>query len=125
NQGVADIAKTFECLDEPGIVTLVQADAGFIEDIEHPHQAGADLGGEADALGLATGEGIGGAFKCEVIETDIDQEAEALVDFLQYLPGDEEFPPGENRIVFRNGRINVDFAEPAFGLTNGHAGDVD
>ena len=39
------------------VVALVQADAGFVEDIQHAHQGRADLGGQPDALAFAAGEG--------------------------------------------------------------------
>ena len=39
------------------VVPLVQADAGLVQDIQHAHQGGADLGGQADALALAAGQG--------------------------------------------------------------------
>ena len=39
------------------VVPLVQADAGLVQDIEHPHQGGADLGGQPDALALAARKG--------------------------------------------------------------------
>ena len=53
DQGVADIAQALQRADQAGIVTLVEADARLIEDVEHTHQAGPDLGRQSDALGLA------------------------------------------------------------------------
>jgi len=35
----------------------VEADRGLVEHVEHTRKAAADLGGEADALALAAGEG--------------------------------------------------------------------
>ena len=37
--GVPQIAHPEQGADEPGVVPLVQADRGFVEDVEHPHQA--------------------------------------------------------------------------------------
>ena len=56
NHGVPDIAQAFERGDHFHIVFGMQADAGFIQHIEHAHQARADLGGEADALRFAAGQ---------------------------------------------------------------------
>ena len=50
DQGVAEVAQVQQRLDEPGVVALVQADGGLVEHVEHPHQARADLAGQADAL---------------------------------------------------------------------------
>ncbi len=82
---VAQIAQAGQGAEQAFVVALVQADGGFIEHVHHPDQAGADLRGEADALGLAAGQRVGLAFQREVIQTDIDQEAEAFADFLDDL----------------------------------------
>ena len=50
NQGIPDIPKAQEGFDEADIVPLMEADAGFIQDIQDPHQAGADLGSQTNAL---------------------------------------------------------------------------
>ncbi len=51
--GVAQIAKLHQGLQQARVVPLVEADGGFVENVEHALQAAADLGGQADALGLA------------------------------------------------------------------------
>ena len=81
--GVAQIAQAFQRGEQAIIVALVQADGRFIEHIEHAGQAGADLRGEADALGLAARERAGFAIEVEIIEADIVEEAEAFGDFLE------------------------------------------
>ena len=90
DQGVADVAQPLQGADQPGVVALVEADARLVEDVEHAHQAGADLGGQPDALRLAAGEGVGGALERQVVESDVDQEAEPLPDLLEDLAGDQE-----------------------------------
>ena len=50
------IAQTLEGGDKSAGVTGVEADAGFVEHIEHAGESGAELGGEADALGFAARE---------------------------------------------------------------------
>ena len=37
--GIAQIAQPLEGAEQPGIVPLMQADGGFIQDTEHPDQA--------------------------------------------------------------------------------------
>ena len=56
---VPQVAQPLERLDEPGVVHGMQADRRFVADIEDTHEGGADLGRQADALGLATGQGTG------------------------------------------------------------------
>ena len=55
--GVAEVAQADQRVDEAVVVPLVQADGRLVEHVEHADQAGADLGGQADALGLAAGQG--------------------------------------------------------------------
>src|SRR5690606_7465485 len=75
-------------LDEALVVALVQADGGLVEDVEHAHQAGADLGGQADSLRLTARERAGGAVEREVVEADVEEELEALLDLLEHPLGD-------------------------------------
>ena len=58
---VAHIAQLGQGLDEAAVVALVQADGGLVEHVEHADQAGTNLGGESDALGLTAGERTCGA----------------------------------------------------------------
>jgi len=53
---VAEIAKPHKRRKQPRVVALVQPDARLVEDVQHAHQAGADLRGEPDALRLAARE---------------------------------------------------------------------
>ena len=46
-------AEGLERVDEAVVVAGVQADGGFVEDVEHAGEVGAKLGREPDALGLA------------------------------------------------------------------------
>ena len=52
--GVSDVAKPLQCADDPIAIPRVQADRRLVEYVEHPHQSGSDLGGEANALVLAS-----------------------------------------------------------------------
>ena len=54
---VAEVSKALERADQPVIVDRVEADGRLVADVEHAHEARADLGGEADALAFAAGEG--------------------------------------------------------------------
>ena len=46
DQGVAEVAQPDQGLDQPVVVALVQPDGGLVEHVQHPGQAGADLGGQ-------------------------------------------------------------------------------
>jgi len=53
---VPEVAQAHQGLDQPLVITLVQADTGLIQDVEHAHELGADLRGQPDALRLAARE---------------------------------------------------------------------
>ena len=69
DKGISQVAQPVQGLQELGVVTLVQADAGFVQDIQHAHQTGSDLGRQADSLALAAREGPRGAGERQIAET--------------------------------------------------------
>ena len=95
DEGVAHVPQLLQGAQELGVVPLVQADAGLVQDIEHPHEGGADLGGQADALGLAAGESGRGPGQGEVLQTDALQKAQPGPDLLENPAGDEILGLGE------------------------------
>ena len=66
----------------------MQADRGFVEDVQNTDQPGADLAGQADTLGLTTGQGVCAAIQRQIIEADVDEELQAFANFLEDLVGD-------------------------------------
>ena len=89
DDGVALVAQALERVDEAVVVALVQANGGLVQDVEHAHEAGADLRGQADALGLAAGERGRRAREREVVEAHVHEEAQALDDLPDDAPADE------------------------------------
>ena len=83
DHGVAEVAQALQRFEQPRIVALVQADRGLVEHVEHAGQPRADLRGQPDALALAAGQRAGGAREREVVEPDVDQEAQPVADLLQ------------------------------------------
>ena len=88
DHGVAEVAQLLERREQPRVVALMQPDRRLVEDVEHADEARADLRREADALRLAAGERLGRAAEREVVETDVDEEAQPLAHFLENRPGD-------------------------------------
>ena len=88
DHGVAEVAQPLEGAEQAIVVALVQPDARLVEDVEHAHQTGADLGRQPDALGLAAGERAGRTAEGEVLQADITQERQPLDHFLEDRPGD-------------------------------------
>ena len=73
-EGVSFITKSLERFDQAIVVAGVQTDAGFVQDVEHAGQVGAELGSEADALGFTSGKGGSRAIEGEVAESDVIEE---------------------------------------------------
>jgi hypothetical protein len=93
---VADIAQVLEGAEQAVVVALVQADGRFVEDVQHAHQAGADLAGQTNPLRLATRQRVSAAIQRQIIQTDVDQELQALADFLEDLVGDLAATTGQS-----------------------------
>ena len=58
-EGVTFIAEREQGFDESVVVAGVQADGGLVENVKNAGQVGAELGGQADALGFTAGKGVG------------------------------------------------------------------
>ena len=58
-QRVAQVAQVLQGADQAVVVLGVQADAGFVQHVQHAGQAAAHLGRQPDALRLAARQGVG------------------------------------------------------------------
>ena len=94
DDGVAEVAQLLERGEQPRVVALVQADRRLVEDVQHADEPRADLRRQADALRLAARERLGGAAEREVVEPDVDEEAQPLAHFLEDRAGDLGIEPG-------------------------------
>jgi hypothetical protein len=99
DQGVADVAQVAQGFQQLDVVALVQADGGFVQDVEHAGQFRAHLGGQADALGFAAGQGRAGAVQGEIIQSHVDQKGEPVGDLLDQLLADQLLVAGQARPV--------------------------
>ncbi len=88
DHGVAQVPEVLQGVEEFLGIPGVEADAGLIQDVEDAGEFRADLGGQADALGLSPGQGGGGPVQAEVIQPHFRQKTQAFGDFLQDPPGD-------------------------------------
>ncbi len=85
---VAEVTQPLERGDEARVVALVEPDRRLVEDVEHAHERRADLRRQPDALRLAARQRSRVAVEGEVIEPDVDEEAEPRADLLQHLARD-------------------------------------
>ena len=87
--GISNVTKLAQGFNQLLVVALMQADTGFIQDVGDAGQLGADLGGEADALRLAAGKRPGRAIEAQVVEPNMQQEAQPQTDLLEDIAGNE------------------------------------
>ena len=99
DHGVAEVAQPGEGVEQLGVVPLVQADRGLVEDVEDPDQAGADLRREPDPLGLAAREGSRRARQVEVADPDVFEEGEPLGDLPDQQPRDRLLGLGQLQLL--------------------------
>ncbi len=88
DQGVAEVSESSECTEQSVVVSGVQSDGGFIEDIEHTGQGPAHLSGQANPLALATRQRRKRAIQRQVFESKFDEEAESADGFAKQVAGD-------------------------------------
>ena len=84
HQGVTQITKSHQCVQQSVIVPLMQTDTRLIQHIEHTGQACTDLGCKSDSLGLSAGEGHRRTIKTQIIQTDIKQKTKAKTNLTQH-----------------------------------------
>jgi len=85
---VAQVAQAAQRGDQAVVVALVQADAGLVQHVHHAREAGADLRGQADALGLATRQRVRAAVQAQVVQAHIVEEAQPRGDLADDLVAD-------------------------------------
>ena len=85
---VPQVAQSIKCGEQLLVVTRVQADARFIENIQHTHQPRADLRGQANTLRLTTTESAARTVECQIAQPDIPQKTEPRGDLAYHVSGD-------------------------------------
>ena len=108
DQRVAEVLEPYQGLDQPVVVALVESDRRLVEHVQDTDETGADLGGEPDPLRLAAGQRAGRPVEREVVEADVEQEAQPLVDLLDDALGDLPLALGQLEVVGEEGRRLVD-----------------
>ena len=94
---VAEVAQPGERRDELGVVALVEPDRRLVEDVQDAHERRPDLGRQPDPLRLAARERDARPVDRQVVEPDVDEEAEPRRDLLEELPGDRPLALADER----------------------------
>src|SRR5438067_10130359 len=80
DHGVTEIAQPPQCGEEPRVVSLMQSDAGLIENIKNASQTRTNLGGQSDSLRFAAGKRAALAIEREIIEPDLHEKLQTRID---------------------------------------------
>ena len=83
--GVAEVTQALEGADQTLGVRRVQADAGFVEHVEHSGQARTNLRGQADALHLTARKRAALAIQRQIAQAHLIEEFETFEDLLQQI----------------------------------------
>ena len=83
NDRVAQVTQLLQGMNQTQVITLVQSDTWFIENVENVDQLRADLRGQPDALALPARETDRRTIQREIVEPHIQKELQARTDFLQ------------------------------------------
>ncbi len=77
HNGIALAFQFAERVEQHAVVARVQTDGGFIEDVTHAAQIGAELRGEPDALRFAAAQGRRGPVQGQIGQAHIGEEPQA------------------------------------------------
>ena len=88
DQGITQITQMTERIQQFIIISLVQTDTWFIQNIGNTHQTRTNLGSQTDTLSLSAGQSCCGTGKRQIIQSHIHQESDSCPDFLQDLTAD-------------------------------------
>ena len=78
DEGVSKVAEMKKEVEESRVIGGVKTDAGFIEYVEDPGQATADLSGEACTAGFPSRKSVHGTIEGEVSKTELLKKTETL-----------------------------------------------
>ena len=85
NQRIAQIAQMLERFQQLAVIALMQADARFVQNIQHARQAAAYLRCQTDALRFAAAQRPRASVERQVIKAYVVEELQARHNLLQYL----------------------------------------
>ena len=89
---ISQIPQPFQGGNQLVIVPLVQTDAGLVQNIQHPHQGGANLGGKPDPLAFAAGQCACCPGQGQIGQSHAAEESQPGIDLFDDQPGDHLLP---------------------------------
>jgi hypothetical protein len=102
---VAEIAQALEGAERRSLSRACRPIDWLVEHVHHARELAAELAREADALGLAARERRRGAVERQVVEADVEEEAEARVDLAEHTLGDRRLALGQRELLEEGARV--------------------
>ncbi len=112
NHGITEIAQMDKCTQQALVIALVQADRRLVQYIHNANQARTNLARQTDTLCFTARKRFCRAGKCQVIQTDVNEEFQAITNLFKDF--------------FRNLRpltCEFEIVEEFHRMTNAHVGD--
>ena len=81
NQSVAQIPQLLQGSQQLIVIPLMQADGGLVQNIQHSHQGGANLGSQPNPLAFAAGESSGSPVQGQIGKAHIGEEFQSGLNF--------------------------------------------
>ena len=106
HDGVADVGQVPQGLQQPFIVSLMEANGRFVQHIAAAHQPRSHLGGQTNALGFAAGKRVGRTIQSEIPKAHGLHEAKSGFHFLQNGRGDSVAFLAQREVVEVRHRIH-------------------
>ena len=78
DERVSKVAEMKEEVEESRVIGGMKTDAGFIEYVENPSEATADLGGKACTAGFSSRKSVHGTIEGEVSKTELLKKTKTL-----------------------------------------------
>ena len=113
DNGISQIAQFFQGVNQPDIVTLMQSDTGFIQNIQHIHQLRTNLCGQTNTLAFSSRKCNWWTVQWQIVQSHIQQEFQSGTYFFQ------DFRRYQALLVFQK---VFHMAHPVIQLTDVHRG---
>src|SRR5258708_24299439 len=95
---VSQVPEMHQRLNEAVVVSLVQSNAWFVQDVKHPRKSRSDLGTESNTLGFSARKGSTFAIQSKIAETHLFEKSQAVPDLAKHFRRDDLLVFGEGNI---------------------------
>tara|TARA_B100001109_G_scaffold237843_1_gene219215 strand:+ start:797 stop:1318 length:522 start_codon:yes stop_codon:yes gene_type:complete len=104
-EGIALGSQGLKRIEEFLVVTGMEADRGFIKNVEDSPKVRAQLGGKANTLSLTPRKSSSRSIKLEITQTDLFEETQALGYFRNNIASDSTSSACKVKLLHSRGRL--------------------